>query len=145
MVLGVCGRVLSNCDDADDAFQATFLVLVRKAALLKRTELLGRWLYGVAYRRALKVRTTNARRRVREREMSRPEQTPEMVLQELLSILDWELNGLPEHHRIPVVLCDRRNCSVGPSEDSQRARSSRRYIDCWWFALKRVLRPSWQR
>src|SRR5271166_4540853 len=62
MVLGVCRRVLGSCDDADDAFQVTFLVLVRKAASLKRTELLGHWLYGVAYRTALKARTMNARR-----------------------------------------------------------------------------------
>jgi RNA polymerase sigma factor (sigma-70 family) len=106
MVLGVCRRVLGNCDDADDAFQVTFLVLVRKAASLKRTELLGHWLYGVAYRTALKARTSNARRRAREREMSRPEQAPEVVWEELSPILDRELNGLPEHYRIPVVLCD---------------------------------------
>ncbi len=106
MVLGVCRRVLGNCDDADDAFQVTFLVLVRKAASLKRTDLLGHWLYGVAYRSALKARTTNARRRAREREMARPEQAPEAVWQEMSPILDRELNGLPEHYRIPVVLCD---------------------------------------
>jgi RNA polymerase sigma factor (sigma-70 family) len=106
MVLGVCPRILSNPDDAEDAFQATFLVLVRKATSLKSTELLGHWLYGVAYRTALKARTTNAQRCAREREMSRPEQAPEALWQELSPVLDRELNGLPEHYRIAVVLCD---------------------------------------
>jgi RNA polymerase sigma factor (sigma-70 family) len=106
LVLGVCRRVLGNRHDAEDAFQATFLVLVRKAASLKRPGLVGHWLYGVAYRTALKARNMNARRRAREGEMARPEQAPEAVWQDLLPVLDRELNGLPGHYRIPVVLCD---------------------------------------
>src|SRR5258708_38123310 len=76
MVLGVCRRVLRNGHDAEDAFQATFLVLVRKAASIVPRELVGNWLYGVAYRTALKARTLNARRRAKEqqvREMYSPE------------------------------------------------------------------------
>src|SRR3954451_12859025 len=70
MVLGVCRRVLRHPQDAEDAFQATFLVLVRKAASIGQRELLGNWLYGVAYRTALDARAATARRRTRERQVS---------------------------------------------------------------------------
>src|SRR5262245_25533936 len=62
MVLGVCQRVLRNAHDADDAFQATFLVLVRKASSLRSRELLVNWLYGVAYRTAMKARAMSVKR-----------------------------------------------------------------------------------
>src|SRR5207237_6882832 len=66
MVLSVARRVLGHVQDAEDVFQATFLVLVKKAATIQRRELLANWLYGVAYRTALKARSSKARRRARE-------------------------------------------------------------------------------
>src|ERR1700687_1224053 len=68
MVWGVCRRILSNYHDAEDAFQATFLVLVRRAASIASPELLANWLYGVAHQTALKARARTTKRRGRERE-----------------------------------------------------------------------------
>lgn len=110
MVLGVCRRVLRHPQDAEDAFQATFLVLIRKAATIGRPELLGNWLYGVAYRTALEARATASRRRMRERQvdpMPEPEAAGDADLcRELQSFLDEELHRLPDKYRIPIVLCD---------------------------------------
>jgi RNA polymerase sigma factor (sigma-70 family) len=106
MVLGVARRVVGNAADVEDIFQATFLVLVRKAASIRPRETLGNWLYGVAYRTALKVRSTAARRRAKERQMARPRAPEEEVGEELLRLLDKELSRLPDKYRLPVVLCD---------------------------------------
>jgi RNA polymerase sigma factor (sigma-70 family) len=109
MVLAVCQRVLRQEQDAEDAFQASFLVLARKATSLRARELLGNWLYGVAYRTAMKARTMNARRRARE---GRAGIKPTAVAptedgwEELLPRLDEELSKLPDKYRVPVVLCD---------------------------------------
>jgi RNA polymerase sigma factor (sigma-70 family) len=106
MVLGVCRRVLRDFHDAEDAFQATFLVLARKAAGVRA---LGPWLYGVAYRTALRARTMNARRRFHEeraRDLARPEPPAGDGWQDLLPHLDEELQRLPERYRVAVVLCD---------------------------------------
>jgi RNA polymerase sigma factor (sigma-70 family) len=110
MVLGVCRRVLRHAQDAEDAFQAAFLVLVRKAAAIGQRELLGNWLYGVAYRTALDARATAARRRARERQVERmPESEadpPADDRHELRALLDRELSRLPDKYRAAVVLCD---------------------------------------
>jgi RNA polymerase sigma factor (sigma-70 family) len=106
MVLGVCRRVLNDRHDAEDAFQATFLVLVKKAATIRPRERVGHWLYGVAYRTALEARALAGRRRSKERKMSRPEAIAEDLWQDVRPVLDQELNGLPEKYRVPLVLCD---------------------------------------
>ena len=109
MVLGVCRRLLGNAADADDAFQATFLVLVRKAHAIRPRELVGNWLYGVAYRTALRAKSAAAQRRAKERQvppMSRAESPPDETWADVQPLLDRELNGLPEKYRVPIVLCD---------------------------------------
>jgi RNA polymerase sigma factor (sigma-70 family) len=108
MVLGVCRRVLRHHQDAEDAFQATFIVLARKAGSLANGEALGSWLFGVAYRTALEARSAIARRRARERQvedMPHPEVAPAEA-QDWRPLLDHELSRLPEKYRSPVVLCD---------------------------------------
>jgi RNA polymerase sigma factor (sigma-70 family) len=109
MVWGVCRRVLPNYHDAEDAFQATFLVLVRKASSIASRELLANWLYGVAHQTALNARTASAKRRTRERQvptMPEPEAAAPDVWREVRPVLDRELSRLPDKYRIPIVLCD---------------------------------------
>jgi RNA polymerase sigma factor (sigma-70 family) len=106
MVLGVCRRVLGNAADAEDAFQATFLVLVRQAASLSARAALGDWLHGVARRTALSARRACARRRAKEQAMARPDVQGEAIPDDWLPLLDEELSRLPENYRLPIVLCD---------------------------------------
>jgi RNA polymerase sigma factor (sigma-70 family) len=109
MVWGVCRRVLSNHQDAEDAFQATFLVLARKAAAVVPKDMLANWLYGVAHQAALHAARTAARRKERERQvtfMPEPAVTDSDLWSDLLPILDQELSRLPDKYRAVVVLCD---------------------------------------
>jgi RNA polymerase sigma factor (sigma-70 family) len=109
MVWGVCRRVLPDYHDAEDAFQATFLVLVRKAASIASRELLANWLYGVAHRTALKARSIAARRKRRERQVAKvpePAAAEEDLWGDLQPLLDQELCRLPDKYRAVVVLCD---------------------------------------
>lgn len=109
MVWGVCRRVLSNYHDAEDAFQATFLVLVRRAASIAAPELLANWLYGVAHQTALKARATVAKRKVRERqvtEMPEPAAVERDLWNDLQPLLDQELSRLPDSSRVVIILCD---------------------------------------
>ncbi len=108
MVLGVCRRVLHDPHDAEDAFQATFLVLVRKAGSIVPRRMVGNWLYGVAYRTALKVKGTIGRRRARERPLLELRSPPAVdeTWRELKQLLDQELLGLPDKYRVALILCD---------------------------------------
>src|SRR5262245_17302106 len=111
MVLGVCRRVVGDHPTADDAFQAVFLVLARRAAVVRPREQVGNWLYGVAYRTAIKARAVLARRRSREKQVEAmpeppaPTSAPD-VWSDLKPVIDEELARLPEKLRLPVVLCD---------------------------------------
>src|SRR5258707_7814410 len=108
MVLGVCQRVVGDVHAAEDAFQATFLVLARRAGSIRDRASVGSWLYGVAQRIACKARAQAATRRERERrfvDMARSEPLDEVTWQELRSVLDEEVGSLPEKYRAAVGLC----------------------------------------
>jgi RNA polymerase sigma factor (sigma-70 family) len=148
MVLGVCRRILDDPHAAEDAFQATFLVLVKKARTLRNRERVTSWLYGVAQRVARKAKAQSARRRVVESRL-----VPEVVQgdgdhaqAELRAVIDEEIGRLPEHYRLPLILChlegmrhheaaERLGCPVGTVEsrlsrarDQLRARLVRRGV-----------------
>jgi RNA polymerase sigma factor (sigma-70 family) len=108
MVLGVCRRVLRDPADADDAFQATFLVLVRKAGSLRSPDRLAGWLHQVAHRVARKARALRLSRARRQGELfdvPAGEPPAEILWRELRPIFDAELDRLPDRLRLPAVLC----------------------------------------
>src|SRR5262249_731039 len=111
MVLRVCRHLLGNRHDAEDAFQATFLVLARKAANVRPPGALAGWLHGVAYRVALKARKVVLRRRLESPapDLAPPDPHPdplsELTAREALLALEEEVQRLPEAYRLPVVLC----------------------------------------
>ncbi|HEV3203710.1 MAG TPA: sigma-70 family RNA polymerase sigma factor, partial [Gemmataceae bacterium] len=127
MVLAVCRRILNDPHDADDAFQAVFLVLVRRAAAIENQNSLGSWLHGVALRTAQKTRAGLATRRKHERRavaMQAAGVASEVVWRDLRLLLDEEIQRLPEPYRTLVVQCylegksyaeaaDRLGCSRG--------------------------------
>jgi RNA polymerase sigma factor (sigma-70 family) len=108
LVLGVCQRVLGDAHAAEDAFQATFMVLVRRARGISRRQPLGGWLFAVAQRIAMKARARTALRRDRERRLEAvpcADAFDEITRRELRSILDEEVGRLPQKYRTPIVLC----------------------------------------
>jgi RNA polymerase sigma factor (sigma-70 family) len=107
MVFSLCRRVLRDAHEAEDCLQAVFLVLARKAAALLKPERLASWLYGVAYRTALKARTRSARRRKREIPLVDLPivRNEDRIGQELRPVLDEEIHRLPVKYRLPVILC----------------------------------------
>lgn len=165
MVLGVCRHILLAPDDVNDAFQATFLVLVRKASSVRVSETLAPWLYGVAYRIAVKSRSNQAKRRKRETngldvdaQAIDPNTGP--IAFDLRPVLYEELNRLPEKYRSPVVLCHleglsheeaalKLRCPVGTlsgrlsrARDLLRTRLTRRGLGLTASTLAALLAPS---
>ncbi len=111
MVLGVCRRLLDDPNDVDDAFQATFLLLVRKGRSIRNRDDVGTWLHGVARRVAIRARVGDRRRRARERLGGERGETSAIRAStaegdELRAVIDDELARLPERYRSPLVLCD---------------------------------------
>jgi RNA polymerase sigma factor (sigma-70 family) len=161
MVLGICRRVLGDEHAAEDAFQATFLVLVKKAGALRDCNLLTNWLYGVALRVANKERAKGARRRFVERQAADrvTQGDKDAGLVELRSVIDEEIHRLPERYRVPLVLCHMEGlrhdevarqlgCPVGTVEsrlararEQLRVRLERRGLAPTASVLGTLLRP----
>jgi RNA polymerase sigma factor (sigma-70 family) len=130
MVLRVCQQVIGDRHTAEDAFQASFLILARRANSIRQPELLGNWLYGVALRTAREARMRDHRRRHRESpgakeigaepidELGRPELS--LVCREEFEALHEEVSQLPEKYRAPVVLCELEGLTY--QEAAQRLR-----------------------
>ena len=121
LVLGVCRRVLRHHHDAEDAFQATFLVLARKARHIRRRAALTAWLYRVAYHLSVKLRGSAGRRRQSERQpppVAQPPAEDPVAWGDLRLALDEELGRLPDRYRVPLLLC----CLAGRPRDEAAAR-----------------------
>jgi RNA polymerase sigma factor (sigma-70 family) len=124
MVYGVCRRVLHDAHAAEDAAQAAFLMLARKAAALRDPDRLAAWLHGTAHHLALNCRKADARRRRREGTGPLPapasprDPLEELTARELLAFVDEEVRRLPEVYRLPVILC----CLEGHSQEEAARR-----------------------
>ncbi len=135
MVLGLCRSLVKDAHEAEDAFQATFMVLVRKAGSIRRRDTIGPWLYGVAGRIARKARARSARRGRIERPLSEElpaRDDPAADCATTLNTLHEEIARLPEPLRVPLVLCclegmcyDTAARSLGVTEPTLRGRLHR--------------------
>jgi RNA polymerase sigma factor (sigma-70 family) len=110
MVLSVCRGILRDPNDAEDAFQATFMILVKKAGTIRGRVVLGGWLYQVSHRVAVQANIATARRRAHEREAAKmttaSASCSQAVRDDLLTALHEEIARLPEKYRLPILLCD---------------------------------------
>src|SRR5262245_17887641 len=131
MVYRVCWRILQQPQDAEDAFQATFLVLVRKLHSIRSHASLASWLHGIAHRVALRAKAQAKARRRCESKAPAPDSTPpdDVTWKELRAVLDTELCRLPEKLRQPLILCylegrtqDEAACELGWSKSTLRRR-----------------------
>ncbi len=121
MVLGLARRVVGDWQLAEDIFQATFLMLARKVHTIRRAESLPCWLHGVTFRLALRIRRSHQRRQEREAQVHPvppPSALDELTAKELLSVLDAELQQLPEGQRAPLILC----CLQGLTQEEAARR-----------------------
>ena len=135
MVLGLCRRVLRGAHDAEDAYQATFLVLARKAASIRKTDALASWLHGVAYHAACNLRRAESRRVAHQaprQEVVQADPAEEISWREVRSAIDKELALLPRRYRAPLILCylegrtrDEAARLLGWSEGTFRGRLER--------------------
>jgi RNA polymerase sigma factor (sigma-70 family) len=136
LVLGACRRVLDNSHDAEDACQATFLVLARQAGRIRQSQTLPGWLYGTAHRVALQARRADSRRRRREEGVRHGEPSPdpaaELMWRELQAVLDDEVGRLPPPQRSAFLLCCMEGVShaeagkrLGVAEGSVSSRVTR--------------------
>ena len=108
MVLGLCRRVLRRAHDAEDAYQATFLVLARKASSIRKKDALASWLHGVAYHAAANLRRAEIRRNARlspRQEAIQADPAAEATWREVRTAIDEELALLPQRYRAPLILC----------------------------------------
>src|SRR5439155_3857167 len=104
----VCRRVLGHAQDAEDAFQATFLVLARRAGTIGKSESLSSWLHGVAFRTAMRAKRDAGRRRARERQTpvpTQPDHVDDLAWRDVQVLLEAEIRRLPERYRAAFVLC----------------------------------------
>ena len=155
MVLGVCRRLLASPHDVDDAFRATFLILVRRARALRDRQRLGPWLHGVAYRVAVRARSEAARRRALEQSAARAEidsltQAPDRVVvrEEECAAVDEEIAQLPARQRCVIVLVDLEGQTqseaarrLGWSENAVRGRLARARASLRKRLLRRGVAP----
>ncbi len=145
LVLGVCRRVLRNQHDADDAFQATFLLLARKAGAIRKRETLAAWLHQVAYRVAMRANGEARKRAGRETtavdQAALPSREPDPAgppLDEFGALLDEELNRLPENYRGAVALCYLEGCTY--EEAARRLGVPRGTLSIWLTRARDLLR-----
>src|SRR5262249_19762762 len=108
LVHNLCLRILRDVHDAEDAFQATFLVLAKKAGVIRKRDSVSSWLYGVAYRIAVRAKAQG--RSVSELasegiDMAQPDPSNDAAWRELCPLLDGELERLPEKYKAPLLLC----------------------------------------